>query len=135
MPPRGSAHHRGGFMRRPGVPGRRPVAAVAAATAAAVTAALLPQSAAAAAPPRAATAGFSTSFEASDPPPTWTDTVETGTDGKPRAAGVDGGVAPGIPGSIADRVVTIAVNAEPNPNEGKDNLNDAEPTTKWLVDT
>ncbi|GAA0799262.1 GH92 family glycosyl hydrolase [Spirilliplanes yamanashiensis] len=116
---------------------RLPPAALCAAVATAVTAALLPPTAALAAPPEAPAAvpGFSTSFEAADTPPTWTDTVDTGADGEPRAAGVDGGADPGIAGSVADRVTAIAANAEPNANEGKENLNDADPTTKWLVDT
>jgi predicted alpha-1,2-mannosidase len=82
------------------------------------------------APATAAAASFSSSFEPTNPLPTWQNTV----DGN-RASGVDGNAASGIPGSVADRVVAIAANAEPNSNEGKENLNDGDPNSKWLADT
>jgi predicted alpha-1,2-mannosidase len=86
-------------------------------------------------PARAAESSFASSFETDDPQPAWTDTVETGPDGQPRADGVDGNVQVGIPGSLRERVVAIAANAQPNNNEGVTNLNDGDPQTKWLVDT
>ncbi|MCO8270658.1 GH92 family glycosyl hydrolase [Actinoplanes sp. TRM 88003] len=76
----------------------------------------------------AAGPGFTSSFENGQPQPDWIDTTE-------RAAGVDGTVTAGMPGSLRDRVVAIAVNAEPNSNEGGANLNDGDPATKWLTDT
>ncbi|WP_041832738.1 GH92 family glycosyl hydrolase [Actinoplanes sp. N902-109] len=78
----------------------------------------------------AAATSFSSSFEAGDPQPTWTDTV----DGD-RSSGVDGTIAAGMPGSLRAHVVAIAANAQPNSNEGVTNLNDGAPETKWLVDT
>ncbi|MCY1139985.1 GH92 family glycosyl hydrolase [Actinoplanes sp. Pm04-4] len=71
---------------------------------------------------------FGSSFEGGQPQPDWTDTTE-------RAAGVDGAVTAGMPGSLRGRVTAIAVNAEPNSNEGGANLNDGDAATKWLVDT
>src|SRR4051812_21371854 len=38
---------------------------------------------------------FRTSFEASDPTPTWTDTIDTGTDGRPRSHGATMRTHPG----------------------------------------
>ncbi|WP_067503947.1 GH92 family glycosyl hydrolase [Actinoplanes sp. TFC3] len=78
----------------------------------------------------AAATSFSSSFEAGDPQPTWTDTV----DGE-RSSGVDGTVNAGMPGSLRAHVTAIAANAQPNSNEGVTNLNDGNPETKWLVDT
>ncbi|MEV4702354.1 GH92 family glycosyl hydrolase [Actinoplanes sp. NPDC049316] len=78
----------------------------------------------------AAAASFASSFETDDPQPTWTDTV----DGD-RSSGVDGSVAVGMPGSLRGHVIAIAANAQPNPNEGVNNLNDGDAATKWLVDT
>ena len=86
-------------------------------------------------PARAAEPSFASSFEPDDPQPTWSDTVDTGPDGQPRSAGVDGNVATGMPGSLRGRVVAIAANAQPNSNEGVNNLNDGDAQTKWLVDT
>ncbi|MDT4994742.1 MAG: hypothetical protein QOH97_4634 [Actinoplanes sp.] len=84
----------------------------------------------------AAAAGeFSSSFEASDPQPTWSDTVDTGANGTPRSSGVDGGVVIGTPGSLRGHVTRIEVNAQPNANENGNNLNDGDSGTKWLVDT
>lgn len=78
----------------------------------------------------AAAEAFTSSFEADDAAPDWTDTVEAG-----RSSGVDGTVDAGMPGSLRARVVQITANAQPNSNEGVANLNDADPETKWLVDT
>ncbi|MFG2286628.1 GH92 family glycosyl hydrolase [Streptomyces sp. NPDC048595] len=47
--------------------------------------------------PRAAPE-FSSSFESGDPRPDWTDGVETGPDGRPRASGVTPPTAPAAPG-------------------------------------
>nr|WP_239079919.1 GH92 family glycosyl hydrolase [Actinoplanes brasiliensis] len=80
------------------------------------------------APAQAKAAGFASSFEAGQAQPDWTDTSE-------RASGVDGTVIVGMPGSLRERVTAIAVNAQPNANEGGNNLNDGDEATKWLVDT
>jgi predicted alpha-1,2-mannosidase len=79
-------------------------------------------------------AGFSTSFETGDPETTWTDTVDTDAAGAKRTAGIDGTTASGIPGGVRDQVAEIAVSGEPNTNEGRVNLNDGDPNSKWLVD-
>jgi predicted alpha-1,2-mannosidase len=89
---------------------------------------------AAAAAPAAGTA-FASSFEAADPQPTWSDTVDTGSDGQRRSSGIDGNTSTGIPGSVRDEVTEIAVSGEPNANEGRANLNDGDANSKWLVDT
>ena len=86
-------------------------------------------------PARAAAGSFGSSFETDDPQPTWTDTVETDAAGAPRSSGVDGNIAVGMPGSLRDRVIAIAANAQPNSSEGVRNLNDGDSDTKWLVDT
>ncbi|MGW2919235.1 GH92 family glycosyl hydrolase [Streptomyces angustmyceticus] len=59
-----------------------------------------PAGAAQAAPPRTpqGAAEFRSSFEAGDPRPDWTDSVDTGPDGKPRALGVSPQTAPAAPG-------------------------------------
>ncbi|MFF1293721.1 MULTISPECIES: GH92 family glycosyl hydrolase [unclassified Streptomyces] len=70
---------------------------------------------------------FASSFEADDPVPDWTDTVE-------RASGVDGGYSSGIPGTVTDRVTDVRASAEnTSGGEVKENLADGEPGTKWLV--
>ena len=79
----------------------------------------------------AAATSFRSSFEAEDPQPAWTDTVDAAAG----SGGVDGNVVVGMPGSLRGRVTGIAVNAEPNSNEGRNNLNDGDAATKWLVDT
>ncbi|MGH2947566.1 MAG: GH92 family glycosyl hydrolase [Solirubrobacteraceae bacterium] len=85
----------------------------------------------------AASAGpgdFSSSFEAGDPQPTWTDTVEIGADGDKRAAGVRGPKPTGIPGNVTDRVVEVRASGEhAEAGEVKENLVDGSPQTKWLV--
>src|SRR5690625_2408136 len=43
---------------------------------------------------------FASSFEESDPQPTWADEVETNPDGSPRADGVRGPDPVGLPGDI-----------------------------------
>ncbi|RZU49302.1 putative alpha-1,2-mannosidase [Krasilnikovia cinnamomea] len=86
-------------------------------------------------PGESGTGAFASSFEPGEPAPDWRDTVETGPDGAPRSGGVDGSVQVGLPGSLREHVTGIAVNAEPNPDENGANLNDADPATKWLVDT
>jgi predicted alpha-1,2-mannosidase len=97
-----------------------------------VTAALLATSGAVVvAVPGAATAApaaFTSSFENGDPAP-----EQNLVDGD-RTSNVDGNAATGIPGSVQERVTAIAVSHEPNSSEGRDNLNDADPNTKWLAD-
>src|SRR5215207_5027124 len=71
-------------------------------------------------------ASFSTSFEASEPPPTWTNTAE-------RAQGVTGPDRPGIPGNVTDTVVAMKASGEnTNGGEVKENLVDGSPDSKWL---
>ena len=48
-------------------------------------------------PPQGATQ-FRSSFESGEPQPDWTDTVDTGPDGKPRTSGVTPETAPAAPG-------------------------------------
>ncbi|KYK14870.1 MULTISPECIES: GH92 family glycosyl hydrolase [Streptomyces] len=84
--------------------------------------------------PAGADREFASSFEADDPVPDWTDTVETGRDGKKRSSGVDGGYSTGIPGNVTDRVTEVRASAEnTGGGEVKENLVDGEPTTKWLA--
>ncbi|GAB7051039.1 GH92 family glycosyl hydrolase [Catenuloplanes indicus JCM 9534] len=72
---------------------------------------------------------FASSFESGDPPPAWVDTAE-------RVSGVDGRLNPGLPGSVAGRVTAITASGEnTGGGEVKENLNDADPDTKWLVFT
>ncbi|MDT4986004.1 MAG: hypothetical protein QOI74_98, partial [Micromonosporaceae bacterium] len=100
---------------------------------------LLTPAPALAAPDRAAPAAnpttlFATSFEPADAMPTWADTVETDPTGAPKAAGVDGAVSRGMPGSVADKVVEIQASGETTAGgEVKENLNDGDVNSKWLV--
>ncbi len=82
----------------------------------------------------AADTGFSTSFEEGQPQPTWTDEVETGPDGKPRASGVTGPTPTGIGGNEMDKVTKVEANGE-NTGAGEiaTNVADGDPYTKWLV--
>ncbi|MDT7804952.1 MAG: hypothetical protein QOI78_8385, partial [Actinomycetota bacterium] len=74
---------------------RPPVAMMLAATV--VAAGLVALPAAAYAAEDALPADFSSSFEAGDTQPTWTDTVDTDAAGKPRAFGVNGANGTAIP--------------------------------------
>jgi predicted alpha-1,2-mannosidase len=76
----------------------------------------------------AGTAAFSSSFETTDPQPTWADTSE-------RASGIDGNVAVGMPGTLRNHVTGVTVNRNANSVEVGTNLNDGDATSKWLVDT
>ncbi|WP_209707857.1 GH92 family glycosyl hydrolase [Crossiella equi] len=77
---------------------------------------------------------FATSFEAGDPQPTWTDTPETGPDGKPKASGVTGADSVSIPGSVNDKIVATAASAEnTSGGEVRDNLFDGALSSKWLA--
>jgi predicted alpha-1,2-mannosidase len=77
---------------------------------------------------------FSSSFEIGDPQPTWTNTPEVGPDGKPKSANITGALPGGIPGSLADKVIEIAASGEnTSGGEVKENLNDGDANTKWLV--
>ncbi|MBT2387723.1 GH92 family glycosyl hydrolase [Streptomyces sp. ISL-11] len=76
---------------------------------------------------------FASSFEAGQPQPDWRDTVERDRSGRKRSAGVDGQDIRGIPGNVSDRVLAVRASGEnAEGNEGKENLADGEPTTKWL---
>lgn len=84
--------------------------------------------------PHAAARAFDSSFETGDPQPDWRDTVETGPDGRKRAAGVDGAYATGIPGNVTDKVTAVRASGEhAAAGEVKENLVDGEVTSKWLV--
>ena len=77
---------------------------------------------------------FASSFEKGDPAPDWTDTVDTGADGRKRASGVDGGFSTGIPGNVTENVTGVRASAENSGGgEVKENLVDNEPGTKWLT--
>ncbi|MET7479629.1 GH92 family glycosyl hydrolase [Streptomyces sp. NPDC005648] len=77
---------------------------------------------------------FASSFEAGDPAPDWTDTVDTAPDGGKRASGVDGGFSSGIPGTVDDHVTDVRASAEnTDGGEVKENLADGEAATKWLT--
>ncbi|MFF1303842.1 GH92 family glycosyl hydrolase [Streptomyces sp. NPDC058307] len=79
--------------------------------------------------PAPADRGFASSFEAGDPAPDWTSSV----DGD-RASGVDGGYRTGIPGNVTDQVTDVRASAEnTGGGEVKENLVDGEPGTKWLA--
>ncbi|MGW2013942.1 GH92 family glycosyl hydrolase [Streptomyces sp. NPDC001927] len=77
---------------------------------------------------------FTTSFESEETQPTWRNSVDIGSDGAPRASGVDGGFASGIPGNVTDKVTTLRASGEnAGSGETKENLVDLQPSTKWLV--
>ncbi|MCK2241997.1 MULTISPECIES: GH92 family glycosyl hydrolase [unclassified Crossiella] len=77
---------------------------------------------------------FATSFEAGEPQPTWTDTPETGPDGKPKASGVTGADSVSIPGSVNDKITATAASAENTVGgEVRDNLFDGSLASKWLA--
>jgi hypothetical protein len=83
-----------------------------------------------------ATSDFFSSFEAADPQPAWTNTVETDADGRKKASGVTGSTSAGIPGNITDQVVGVAASGEnTGGGEVKENLVDGDVGTKWLVFT
>lgn len=83
--------------------------------------------------PTAAEREFASSFESGEPAPDWINTVDTASDGSPRASGVDGGYSTGIPGNITDRVTGLRASGENiGGGEVKENLVDLEPGTKWL---
>ena len=78
-------------------------------------------------PAGAATREFASSFEPSDAQPTWVDTAE-------RASGVTGPERPGIPGNVTDTVVAMRASGEnADGGEGKENLVDGSPDSKWLA--
>src|SRR3954466_4351594 len=72
----------------------------------------------------AGAADFTTSFEASDTPPTYTNTSEA-------SSGVSG-TKPALPGSVMDKVTTVTANGENPPNEIANNLKDGDVNSKWL---
>ncbi|MBP0457331.1 GH92 family glycosyl hydrolase [Streptomyces montanisoli] len=79
---------------------------------------------------------FSSSFEANDPAPTWTDTAETGRGGAPRVSGVNGKYNSGAPGNTNDHVAAItASNENTGGGEVARNLTDGDSATKWLAFT
>jgi predicted alpha-1,2-mannosidase len=79
-------------------------------------------------------ASFATSFEAGDPQPGYTDTVDTGPDGRPKADGIEGPTPTGIGGSEMDKVTKVEANGE-NTGAGEvaANVADGDKFTKWLV--
>jgi predicted alpha-1,2-mannosidase len=85
---------------------------------------------------RAATQLFASSFESAEPQPSWANTVETDSAGNRRASGVDGTASTGIPGNVRDKVIDIAASGEFEAGgEVKENLNDGDVNSKWLVST
>ncbi|MDQ1654074.1 MAG: hypothetical protein QOI35_3274 [Cryptosporangiaceae bacterium] len=91
--------------------------------------ALLAQPAAA-----AANTDFYSSFEPSDPQPTWTNQVETDAAGNRRTAGVDGGGTVGLPGNISDKVSELTASGEnAGAGETKERLFDGDIQSKWLT--
>ncbi|MEU6119851.1 GH92 family glycosyl hydrolase [Streptomyces sp. NPDC047117] len=77
---------------------------------------------------------FSSSFEERDAAPDWLNTVETGPDGRKKAAGVNGGYSSGIPGNVTDHVTDVRASAEnTGGGEVKENLADGDPGSKWLT--
>ncbi|MFI5805888.1 GH92 family glycosyl hydrolase [Streptomyces sp. NPDC051561] len=119
-------------------PGGSAAAALASLVVGALALSALAPSAAVAAPapparPGAPAQGFSSSFEADEPAPTWRNTVETDAKGRKRASGVDGGDTAGIPGNVTDRVTNLRASAENAAGgEVKENLVDITPGSKWL---
>ncbi|WP_203899161.1 GH92 family glycosyl hydrolase [Virgisporangium aliadipatigenens] len=92
--------------------------------------------AAAQVPQRAPAPGtaFASSFEAADPQPTWSDTVDTDAAGNKRVQGVDGAFSDKIPGNIMDKVDQITASGEfVEAGEVKENLVDGDPQSKWLT--
>ncbi|MDQ0381665.1 GH92 family glycosyl hydrolase [Amycolatopsis thermophila] len=79
-------------------------------------------------------ARFSSSFEAGEPAPDWADTVETGPDGAPRAAGVNGANGSAIPGDVRGKATGATASAE-NTGAGEVAVNvlDGRPESKWLA--
>jgi predicted alpha-1,2-mannosidase len=74
---------------------------------------------------------FSTSFEPTQPPPTWSDTVEAG-----RSSNVDGTLTSStIPGNVTDKVVEVQASGENPPNESKEKAVDGNIQSKWLTFT
>jgi predicted alpha-1,2-mannosidase len=91
-----------------------------------VTATLTAAATSAAAP---ASQDFSSSLEAGDQQPTWTDTVDEG-----KASGVKGPEPTGIPGNVTHRVVEVTASGEfADAGEVKENLADGDIFSKWLV--
>ncbi|MDX3192453.1 GH92 family glycosyl hydrolase [Streptomyces sp. MN03-5084-2B] len=76
---------------------------------------------------------FSSSFEAGDVQPTWTDTVDTDAAGNPRASGINGANGTAIPGDIRGKVTETSASSE-NSGGGEvvSNLVDGTTDTKWL---
>ncbi|GAA3716727.1 GH92 family glycosyl hydrolase [Streptomyces tremellae] len=87
--------------------------------------------AASASPAHPAKTSFSSSFEAGDPAPTWTDTAERG-----KVSGVDGAFTSGVPGNLNDHVTAVAASSE-NTQGGEvaRNLADGDASSKWLAFT
>lgn len=77
---------------------------------------------------------FVSSFEEGEAQPDWLSTVETGPDGKKKAAGVNGEFSSGLPGSVNDHVTEVRASGE-NTGSGEvaANLVDGEATSKWLT--
>ncbi|WP_027929750.1 GH92 family glycosyl hydrolase [Amycolatopsis thermoflava] len=89
-----------------------------------------------AAPPAGAEAPvrFASSFEPGQPEPDWVDTVETGPDGRPLTAGVNGANGSAIPGDVRGRATGATASAE-NAGAGEVAVNvlDGRPESKWLA--
>src|SRR6266540_2398003 len=85
-----------------------------------------------AAAPALAPGDFTTSFEATDPPPATT-TVELDGNGNPVQGNLSGTAPSGLPGSLLSKVTGVTASAENPPNEVAANLADGNPSTKWLA--
>ena len=88
---------------------------------------------AARAAPTGSAEDFYSSFEAGDPQPTWSDTVEVDAHGVKRTSGVTGTPNTRILGNIMDQVVAVAASGDNPPNEVASCVADGEITSKWLV--
>ncbi|MBN6040161.1 GH92 family glycosyl hydrolase [Amycolatopsis sp. 195334CR] len=76
---------------------------------------------------------FYSSFEPGEPAPNWTDTVDTGPDGKPKAHGVNGANGTAIPGDVRGKLAEATASSEnPEGGETAPNLADGKPESKWL---
>jgi predicted alpha-1,2-mannosidase len=94
-----------------------------------VVTALLALAGAGAASAQQTAPAFSSSFEPTQPPPTWSDTVEAG-----RSSNVDGTLASAtIPGNVTDKVVDVQASGDNPPNESKDKAVDGNIQSKWLT--
>ena len=84
-------------------------------------------------PGASAATEFFSSFEDSEPAPTWENTAETDAAGNKKMSGVTGSSTPGIPGNIREQVVAVTASAENPPSETAERVNDGDVNSKWLA--